>query len=295
MKLICIGENLNVMSNVLGPAMKGRDAGPLQEMAKAEAEQGVDYIDLNIGPARKDGAELMPFVVEAVQAAVDIPVVLDTTNGDAIEAGLKVAKPGTALINSVTLQTARLERVLPLAPEYDADIIGVLWGNEGMPRDENERAMMAAELMMAANEIGVPNERLWIDPIASPVSVEINQVKACVTFMQMLPDLVPGCKSTVGLSNVSNGAPEELRCWLNRSYLIMLMRYGQYSAIVDSFDEDLVSIAHGGKEDIVKITCDVMDAKSVSVDSLSEEQLKYYRSAKVLVGETLYSNSWLEG
>jgi cobalamin-dependent methionine synthase I len=294
-KCLCIGENLNVMSKVLGPAMKERKKEPLQEMAKAEAEQGIDYIDLNIGPARKDGEEVMPFVVQAVQEVVDTPVALDTTNGDAIEAGLKVAKPGTALINSVTLQTARLERVLPLAPKYDADIIGVLWGNEGMPRDENERAMMAAEIMMKANEAGVPNERLWIDPIASPVSVEINQVKACVTFMMMLPDLVPGCKSTVGLSNVSNGAPDELRCWLNCSYLIMLMRYGQYSAIVDAFDEDLIAIAKGGKEDIVQLTYDVMDGKSVSTDSLTEEQMKYYRTAKVLVGETLYSDSWLEG
>ena len=295
MNCICIGENLNVMSKTLGPAMKNRDKGPLQEMAKAEAEQGVDYIDLNIGPARKDGPELMPFVVQAVQEVVDLPVALDTTNGDAIEAGLKVAKPGTALINSVTLQPARLERVLPLAPKYNADVIGVLWGPEGMPRDENERAMHAAELMMKANELGIPNERLWIDPIVSPVSVEINQVKACISFMQSLQDIVPGCKSTVGLSNISNGAPTHLRGWLNRTYLIMLMRYGLYSAIVDAFDEDLIAIARGGKEDIVQLVYDVMDGKSVSVASLTEEQLKYYRTAKVLVGETLYSDSWLEG
>jgi 5-methyltetrahydrofolate corrinoid/iron sulfur protein methyltransferase len=111
----------------------------------------------------------------------------------------------------------------------------------------------------------------------------------------MLPDLVPGCKSTCGLSNISNGAPADLRGWLNRSYLIMLMRYGMYSAIVDAFDEDLIALAHGGKQDIVQLTHDVMDGKSVSVKSLTEEQLKYYRTAKVLVGETLYSASWLEG
>jgi 5-methyltetrahydrofolate corrinoid/iron sulfur protein methyltransferase len=294
-RCICIGENLNVMSKVLGPAMKEMKKEPLQEMAKAEAEQGVDYIDLNIGPSKKYGTDIMPFVVQAVQEVVKNPVVLDTTNGDAIEAGLKVAKSGTALINSVTLQPARIERVLPLAPKYNADIICVLWGPEGMPRDENERAMFAAEIMMKATELGLPNERLWIDPIASPVSVEINQVKACVTFMQTLQDLVPGCKSTVGLSNVSNGAPDNLRGWLNRTYLIMLMRYGLYSAIVDAFDEDLVAIAKGGKDDVWQLVCDVMDGKSVAVKSLNEEQLKYYRSAKVLVGETLYSNSWLEG
>ncbi len=295
MKCLCIGENLNVMSKVLGPAMKERRKEPLQEMAKAEAEQGVDYIDCNIGPARKDGEEVMPFVAQAVQECVDLPIALDSYNGDAVEAGLKVVKPGTALINSVTLQPAKIDRVFPLAPKYDADIIVVLWGPDGMPRDENERAVLAAEAMMKGTELGIPNERLWIDPIASPVSVEINQVKSCVTFMQMLQDLVPGCKSTVGLSNISNGAPDELRCWLNQVYLIMLMRYGMYSAIVDAFDEDLIAIAKGGKEDIVQITYDVMDGKSVATDSLSEEQIKYYRTAKVLVGETLYSDSWLEG
>lgn len=295
MKCLCIGENLNVMSKTLGPAMKERRKEPLQEMAKAEAEQGVDYIDLNIGPARKDGEELMPFVVQAVQEVVDLPIALDSYNGDAVEAGLKVAKPGTALINSTTLQQAKIDRVFPLASKYDADIIVVLWGPDGMPRDENERAMLAAEAMMHGMNLGIPNERLWIDPIASPVSVEINQVKACVSFMATLQDLVPGAKSTVGLSNISNGAPEQLRGWLNRSYLIMLMRYGMYSAIVDAFDEDLIAIAHGGREDLVQLTYDVMDGKSVSVDSLTEEQLKYYRTAKVLVGETLYSDSWLEG
>ncbi len=295
MKCLCIGENLNVMSKVLGPAMKERNAGPLQEMAKAEAEQGVDYIDLNIGPARKDGTEVMPFVVKAVQEVTDLPIVLDSYNGDAVEAGLKVAKPGTTLINSVTLQPAKIEKVFPLASEFNSDIIVVLWGPDGMPRDENERAMFAAEAMMKADELGIPYERLFIDPIASPVSVEINQVKACVTFMSMLQDIVPGCKSTVGLSNVSNGAPESLRGWLNQVYLIMLMRHGMYSAIVDAFDEDLIAIAKGGKEDIVQITYDVMDEKSVSVDSLTELQLKYYRTAKVLVGDILYSDSWLEG
>ncbi len=295
MKCLGIGENLNVMSKTLGPAMKERNKEPLQEMAKAEAEQGIDYIDLNIGPARKDGPDLMTFVVQAVQEAVDTPIALDTTNADALEAGVKTAKPGTALINSVTVQPARMDRLLPLVPQYNADIIGVLWGPDGMPRDENERAMHAAELMMKANELGIENERLWIDPIASPVSVEINQVKACVTFLSMLQDIVPGCKSTVGLSNVSNGAPEELRGWLNRTYLIMLMRHGLYSAIVDAFDEDLVAIAQGGREDIVQLVYDVMDEKQVSKDSLTEEQLKYFRTAKVLVGETLYSDSWLEG
>jgi len=294
MAIRIIGENLNVMSKSLGPAMKAREAKPIQEMAKAEAEQGIDYIDLNIGPARKDGPELMRWIVQTVQQVVKIPCSLDTTNPEAIKAGLEVHQ-GKALINSTTLQPERMEKVLPLAKEFDTEIICVLWGPNGMPRDADERAMFATEIMMRANDLGIPNERLWIDPIVSPVCVEINQVKACVEFMKVLQDLVPGCKSTVGLSNISNGAPDQLRCWLNRVYLIMLGRYGLYSAIADAFDEDLLAIAKGSRQDIVDLVYKVMDDQPVDPKSLSDELLKYYRTAKVLKGDVLYSASWLEG
>ncbi len=240
MKLI--GENLNVISQTLGPALKERNAGPIEEMARAETRASIDLIDLNIGPARKGGDELMAWVVNTVQAVTDKMLSLDTTNLDAMEAGLK-ARQGPVLMNSVSLQTSRIDRGLEMAAKYNADVIGLLWSNEGMPRDVNERAMHTVDFVYKANAAGIPNERIWIDPIASPVSVEINQVKACVEFMTMLGEIAPGCKSTVGLSNISNGAPTELRCWLNRTYMIMLMRYGLYSAIVDAFDKDLHVVA----------------------------------------------------
>ena len=293
--MLCIAENINVMSKTIGPAMKARDKKPIQELAVHEAEQGVDYLDLNIGPARKDGPELMAWLVRTVQEVSDVPCSLDTTNAEAIAAGLRAHQKSKPLINSVTLQPDRMQKVLPLAKEFETDIIGVLWGPEGMPRDENERAMHAVNLMMAANELGIPNERLWVDPIVSPVSVEINQVKACVTFMQTLQELVPGCKSTVGLSNISNGAPAHLRHWLNKTYAIMLMRYGCHSAIVDAFDEDLLALAKGRKKEVVELVHKVMDGVAVDPKSLNDELRKYYRTAKVLVGETLYSASWLEG
>ncbi|WP_221934131.1 hypothetical protein, partial [Klebsiella pneumoniae] len=86
--------------------------------------------------------------------------------------------------------------------------------------------MLAVDLVYQANEKGIPNDRIWIDPIATPVSGEINQVKACLEFLGMLQDIAPGCKSIVGLSNVSNGTPQDLRPYLNRTYLMMLMKYG---------------------------------------------------------------------
>lgn len=131
-KFVRIGENLNVMSKVLGPAMKERNAGPIQDMAKRETAKGVDYIDLNIGPARKGGAEMMEWVVKTVQEVSDLPLALDTTNLDAMEAGLKVAKR-QPLINSVTLQSDRFEAGLKLAAKYKSGVVAVLWSDTGMP------------------------------------------------------------------------------------------------------------------------------------------------------------------
>jgi len=289
--MILIGEHINIMSNIIGPALKARDPQPIQKLAKAETEAGADYLDLNIGPARKAGDELMAWLVKTVQEVTNLPLSLDTTNPVAMEAGLKVFK-GKALINSIA--PARFEEELPLVKKYNADMIGLLWGIEGMPRDANERALIAVDLIYKANEMGIPNEDIWIDPIASPVSVEINQVKACVEFMSMLGDMAPGCKSTVGLSNISNGTPTHLRPYLNRTYLIMLMRYGLYSAIVDAFDSELIKIARGEMPEAVDLVHRVMDGDKPDLSSLSEEEAKYVKTVRVLTGESLYSHSWLE-
>ncbi len=291
--MILIGESINIMSKTLGPAMRERTPKPIQEMARAETEAGVDYLDINIGPARRAGDELMKWVVNTVQEVTDKPLSLDTTNPLPMEAGLQVCK-NKALINSISLQPNRLQAELPFVTKYNADMVGLLWGVEGMPRDANERCMHTVDLVYKANEMGIPNEKIWIDPIASPISVEINQVKACVEFMTMLGDIAPGCKSTVGLSNISNGTPANLRPQLNRTYMIMLMRYGLYSAIVDVFDTELVKIAKGEMPEIIDLVHRVMDGEKVNLASLSKKEQDYVKTVRVLTGESLYSYSWLE-
>jgi cobalamin-dependent methionine synthase I len=290
--MILIGENINITTTIAGTAMKERNPEPIQRIAKAEVEAEMDYLDINIGPARKNGDEFMTWMVNTVQEVSDKPLSLDTTNPVAMEAGLKVHK-GKALINSISL--TRMEEELPLVLKYNADMIGLLWGREGMPRDATERGVIVAELMYTANEMGIPNQNIWFDPIVTPVvNVDTNQVKPCLEFMSMLQDIAPGCRSTVGLSNVSNGSPTHLRPYLNRTYLMMLMKYGLYSAIVDAFDSELVKIARGQKPEIVDLIYRVMDGEKPDLSSLSEEEVKYVKTVRVLTGETLYSHSWLE-
>jgi len=287
-----IGENLNVMSKTLGPAMKERDAKPIQEMAIQETKQGMDYIDINIGPARKEGDKFMEWMVKTVQEVTNKPLSLDTTNPIAMEAGLKVHK-ARSLINSISL--VRMAEELPFVVKYNCDFIGLLWGREGLPRDANERGAIAAELLYTANEKGITNERIWFDPIVTPaVNIESNHVKPCLEFMSMLQDLAPGAGSAVGLSNVSNGAPNNLRPILNRTYLMMLMKYNIHSAIVDAFDQDLIDIARGKKPELVKVVHQVMDGETIDTAKLTPEQVQYVKTVKVLLGINLYSHSWLD-
>ena len=291
--MILIGESINIMSKTLGPAMRERNPKPIQEMAMAEVKAGAGYLDINIGPARKLGDELMAWMVNTVRAVTDLPLSLDTTNPVAMEAGLKVCQ-GKALINSISLQPDRLEAELPLVKKYRASMIGLLWGKEGMPRDANERCLYTVDLVYKANEMGIPNEDIWIDSIVSPISVEINQVKSCIEFMSMLGEIAPECKSTVGLSNISNGTPAHLRPQLNRTYLIMLMKYGLHSAIVDVFDTELVKIAKGEMPEIVGLVHRVMDGDEPNLSSLSRQAVNYVKTVRVLTGQSLYSHSWLE-
>ena len=291
--MILIAENINVMSQTIGPALKEKRAEPIKALAKAETEAGVHYLDLNIGPSKKFGHELMPWLVGIIQEVSDLPLSLDTTNVAAIEEGLKRCKK-RALINSISLQPDRMEQELDICKKYNAQMIGLLWGVEGMPRDANERCMHTVDLVYKANEKGIANEDIWIDPIVTPISGEINQVTACVEFMGMLKDIAPGCKSVVGLSNVSNGTPDALRPVLNRTYLIMLMRQGLYAAIVDAFDKELQDIALGRKPNIVNVVHRAMDGESIDLGSLSKQERDYVKTVRVLTGQALFSHSWLE-
>jgi 5-methyltetrahydrofolate corrinoid/iron sulfur protein methyltransferase len=298
--MLLIGENLNVMVKKIGTAIKERDPKPIQELAIAEANAGVDYIDINLGPARKGGGELMAWVVKMVQEAVDTPLYLDTINAEAIEAGLQVYKnkKGKAVINSIMARPESMETKFPLAQKYQAGVVALLWGPSGLPRDENERGVLAAELMQKAMEFNIPSQDIWIDPIVTPITSPQSQVQvpSCVEFMKMFKDLqelAPGMKSTCGLSNVSNGAPNELRPILNQTYLIMLERYSMSSAIIDAFDEELKEFAKGKREDLKKLIYRIMDKEQIDLKSLSKEELDYVKTTKVLMGQILYSDSWL--
>ncbi len=291
--MFLIGENLNVMSKKLADAFLLRDPDPVRKMAEAEVKAGMDMIDVNIGPARKAGPEFMEWIVKTVQEVSDIPLSLDTTNIEAMEAGLRVCKR-KPLINSISARPERMAGLMPIAKRYNASFIGLTLSAEGIPRDANERGLFAAEIIAEAAEYGILEEDIWLDPIVLPINSQQVQIQGCTEFVAMLADLAPLCKSTCGLSNVSNGMPTHLRGIMNRTYLIMIKRYGMYSAIVDAFDNELYDIAKDKRPELEALVHRVMDGGSVDLSKVSEEEAKYVKTARVLLGQTLYSDSWLE-
>jgi cobalamin-dependent methionine synthase I len=289
-----IAESINIMGKRSGTAMKAREAGPIQEMAREETKAGAGFLDLNIGPARKDGIELLPWVVEIVQSVVDTPLCLDTTNTDAMAAGFKVVKNKTgALMNSISAQPERMVKLIPVAAEAQCNVVALLWGPDGMPRDSNERAAMAVDLMMALSEAGIPNEKMFFDPIATPITLGVDQINSGLEFMAMVQDIAPGASSTIGLSNVSNGVAEHLRKYLDRTYLIMLMYNGLQTAIVNAYDPELMAIATGQRQNLVDLVYGMIDGNDPDPAKLSPIELEHYKTYNVLSGKSVFSESWL--
>ncbi|MCX5869493.1 MAG: dihydropteroate synthase [Deltaproteobacteria bacterium] len=294
-KVMAIAESINIMGKRSGTAMKERIQGPIQEMAKEEAAAGASYLDLNIGPARKDGVELMPWVVQTVEAVTDTPLCLDTTNMAAMTAGFKVVKnKELTIMNSISAQPERMQNLIPVAAEAGCNVIALLWGPDGMPRDSNERASMAVDLMMALSEAGIPNEKMLFDPIGTPITLGADQIASGLEFMMMLADIAPGAGSTVGLSNVSNGVAEHLRKYLDRTYLIMLMKYGITTAIVNAYDTELMAICKGERQNHVDMVHAMMDGDDPDPSTLDKVAIQHYKTYKALSGQSVFSESWLE-
>ena len=294
--MVIIGENIHVIAQAVSTAIKERDAKVIQDLAKAQTEAGADYIDLNVGPMKKDPEENMQWLASTVQEVIDLPLSIDTMNPVAMEAGLKACQK-RPLLNSASGKTDSKEQMLPLAQKYNCNVVISVITDKGMPPDVDSKIESIMDTVTYANELGIPNEDIWVDPILLPISTAGEGQRFTVLnleFIKILEDVLPGVKSTVGLSNTSNGVPDQLRPPLNRTYLVMLDRNGLYSAISDPLDKEFMDLVKGKMPEIVELIYKTMDGEDIDLSSLSQKEVEYVKTAKVLTGENLYSDAWLE-
>jgi 5-methyltetrahydrofolate corrinoid/iron sulfur protein methyltransferase len=245
MKLIA--DNLRITKQEIHKALKDLDPEPIQDLVKLCAQKGANVIDVNTGPLSKSPEKGMAFFIQAVESVTDLPLLIDTSNPDAMEAGLKIAK-NRVIINGFSLEPLKLERILPLAKEYNVDIVGfLLYPGSRVPKDEAQRCEIVIELFERAEKAGVAKEKIIIDPVVPPLAWEdgIVQARTVLNVIQMLPDLLGFKVQTIaGVSNLTTGVKDRIKKNIvEQSYMAMLADAGLNYALLDILNCQTVAFA----------------------------------------------------
>ena len=193
MAFYMIGERINGMFKDIGEAVAKFDPKPIQEWAKKQEAAGAAYLDINVGPTAADRVKSMRWMCEVVTEVSDVPIALDSTNYDAIEAGLEVCKPG-ALINSCPAERPKIERVFPMAKKYGAKIIALTMDKSGIPKSADMRVGFAMELVAAADEFGLAPDDLLSTRSSCPATwhrITLPEVLEALRQIKMLSDPAP--------------------------------------------------------------------------------------------------------
>jgi 5-methyltetrahydrofolate corrinoid/iron sulfur protein methyltransferase len=290
-------------------AIADRDASYVRELAQKQVENGANMLDLNIGPRKRDGIEVMQWMIEEVYDQVGpVPLSLDTTNSAAIEAGLRKCRELgiEAMINSTSADPDRLNTTMPMAAEYGSKIIALAM-DKNIPPTADGRVALAMEVIIPkAEELGMPIENVYLDPLVLTVNgcqehgpETLNAIRS----FKMLWD--PSPMTTVGLSNISNSVPHENRSLINRTYLVMLLACALDSAIVDPLDaaqNEVIRIVEerddstGAGKAFLALYDSVAAMEEFTpdhVDLSDPEQEKIYKTVRILENQVIYAHGYL--
>jgi len=233
-----IGELINGMYSNIGQAVKEKNKSVIQACALEQLKSGADALDVNCGPGSRDQLGDMQWLVQVIQEVTEAPLALDSSKPGVIAAGLGVLK-NKAIINSTTADREKLDKLVPLAKEYQAKLIGLTISVKGIPQNKDQRLELAAEIVANCAEQGFPLEDLYLDPIILPVNVAQSQIKDILEVIREFKVISePAPKTVVGLSNVSQGACA--RSLINRTFLTMAQAFGLDAAILDPKDKELM-------------------------------------------------------
>jgi 5-methyltetrahydrofolate--homocysteine methyltransferase len=229
-----IGERINPTGRKkFAEELRGGDLSTVAKDAVGQVDAGADMLDVNAGIPLVDESELLKRMLGAVAAAVDVPICIDSSVIEALEAGLSVYE-GKALVNSVTGEDERLEEILPLVARHGAAVIGLANDETGIPETPQQRLDIARKIVSAAGDHGIPPEDVVIDPLAMTVGAATDAVTVTLETISLIRDEL-GVNMCLGASNVSFGLPR--RHALNAAFLPMAMAAGLTSAIMSCADE----------------------------------------------------------
>jgi len=226
-----IGERINPTGRKrFAEELKNGDLSTVTADAIAQAQAGADMLDINAGIPLVDEPELLKAMLRAAQDAADLPICIDSSVIEALEAGLSVYE-GRALVNSVTAEDDRLEEILPLVASHGAAVIALVNDETGIPETPQQRLGFARKIVSAAGDHGIAPEDIVIDPLAMPVGADTSLVVKTMETITLLREEF-GVNTTLGASNVSFGMPD--RHAIGAAFLPMAITSGLTSAILDA-------------------------------------------------------------
>jgi 5-methyltetrahydrofolate--homocysteine methyltransferase len=231
--MIVVGEKINTSRKSIAEAVVKRDVDFIVKVAQAQVDAGATYIDVNAGTLLERETDALCWLVQTVQGAMDIPLSLDSPNPAALAEAMKLHK-GEPMINSISLEKDRLDALLPIVTLQPCAVVALCMAETSMPRTTEERVEVGSELIGKLTDSGVTLERIYVDPLVQPVSVDTNMGVATLGAIDQIMGKYKGVNTICGLSNISYGLPE--RKLINRNFLALAIAHGLNSAILDPTD-----------------------------------------------------------
>jgi cobalamin-dependent methionine synthase I len=231
-----IGEKINGTRKRVAQAIAERDGDFIKDLALRQAEAGSTWLDVNAGTHPDQEPNDLIWLIDTIQPEVDIPLSLDSANPKALEAAIQAVKK-TPMINSISGEPERLEKILPMVADHGCEVIALAMDDKKIPETYEKRLTVIDVVMKATRSAGVPDDKVYVDPLAMTIATA-NQsaVIACETISTVKAKY-PDVHFTMGLSNISFGLPA--RKQINRTFLTLAMQAGLDSAILDPLDREL--------------------------------------------------------
>jgi 5-methyltetrahydrofolate--homocysteine methyltransferase len=237
--MIIVAEKINTSRKSVAEAVERGDADFIVQLARDQVEAGADYVDVNAGTFVEEETRHLCWLVETIQRELSVPLCLDSPNPEALSQAIELHK-GEPMINSISLETDRFDSLLPVVLSRPCHLVALCMSRTAMPVTIDERVEVGKELVGKLTEAGFPIERIYVDPLIQPVSVDTRMGVAAVGSIRAISEFFPGVNTICGLSNVSFGLP--LRKLINRSFLALAMANGLSSVIIDPTDKELMSV-----------------------------------------------------
>lgn len=236
-KITLIGERINPTGKKrLRTAVEERDIDYIVGIAIDEEELGAHALDVNVGAPGTNECEFLPEVISAIQYSSSLPLVIDTSDADAMEAALRVYN-GKPLINSVNGKRESVERIFPLMKKYGAAAIALTLDERGIPKTAGERMQIAKRILAEAEKYGIDKKDIIFDPLAMAVSVDKDSAKVTLEAISRISREL-GCHTSLGVSNISFGLPK--RDAVNSAFFSMALAAGLSAAIMNPASPEMM-------------------------------------------------------